>query len=118
MNVDISIKKLFKKKLKVYISLPMAGQESTVYKRYHAACEKVKKLCPKCKLIGPINIQDFSENGLDVPRSHPYDWYILHDIKNVMHSDMIYITQGWENSKGCRIEKYIAEEFNKLIIFE
>lgn len=101
---------------KVYISLPMAGHEDTVYERYTKAVDEVKQLYPKCKILGPVNIESFSENGLDVPRTHKYEWYIIHDLKTVMKADAIYLTKGYNESRGCRMELCVANELGKEII--
>ena len=95
----------------VYISLPIAGHENTVYERYLKAVNEVtdKFKNEEIKICGPINIDDFNDTGLTVEREHDWAWYMGHDIETVLRCDTIFMTQGYLLSKGCKIELAAAE---------
>jgi len=104
--------------MKIYISLPMAGAQKTVKKRYNRAVDEVRKLWPDCTIYGPTNIADFSDIGLD-PNApvHSWSWHLGEDIKDLLECDAIYLTRGWSNSKGCRTELAVSKS-NLIEVFK
>ena len=92
--------------------MPIGGHEDTVYKRYLHAVDEVHAKFPNeaLEIVGPINIKDFSENGLEKTREHAWSWYISHDIERLLECDAIFMTKGHKQSKGCRIELVVAQE--------
>ena len=34
------------------------------------------------------------------------------------HADIIFMCSGWQHSKGCRVERFVAETYGKVIKFE
>lgn len=102
---------------KIYISLPMSGQEDTIWERYvRAEFELKQKFGDSIEIKGPCNIKDFKE-----PDTFEYnrDWcyYMAKDVEDLLRSDAIYLTKGWSKSKGCRVEKAISVEMGKEIIY-
>lgn len=101
----------------IYISLPMSGQEDTIWKRYvKAELELKNKFGDSIEIKGPCNIRDFKE-----PENFEYDrdwcYYMAKDVEDLLRSDAIYLTKGWSKSKGCRVEKAISIEMGKEIIY-
>ena len=43
---------------------------------------------------------------------------MLKDIADLLQCNAIYMLQGWEDSKGARIEHYIATEIGMPIMYE
>ena len=102
---------------KIYISLPMSGQEDTIWTRYvKAELELKNKFGDSIEIKGPYNIRDFKE-----PENFEYDrdwcYYMAKDVEDLLRSDVIYLTKGWSKSKGCRVEKAISIEMGKEIIY-
>ena len=102
---------------KIYICLPMSGQEDTIWVRYvKAELELKKKFGDDIEIKGPYNIRDFKE-----PENFEYDrdwcYYMAKDVEDLLRSDAIYLTKGWSKSKGCRVEKAISIEMRKEIIY-
>lgn len=96
--------------MKIYISLPMAGYTKTVNQRFYKAYEELVNAYGRDTIIlGPTNIDDFDDNGLNpaVP-THPWSWHLGEDIKDLLDCDAIYLCQGWFDSKGCRVELAVA----------
>lgn len=101
----------------IYISLPMSGQEDTIWERYmKAKIELKQKFGDSIEIKGPYNIVDFEE-----PDKFEYDrdwcYYMAKDVEDLLRSDAIYLTNGWSKSKGCRVEKAISVEMGKEIIY-
>ena len=121
---------------KIYISLPMGGHEKTVRRRYEEAADKLRRAFgDNIKISGPLNIDDFDDdgyipdrsgkrehpwewdaNGEQVTRDHPWEWYIGEDVKELLTCGMIYMTRGWAWSQGCKIERTIANVYDIDII--
>lgn len=103
--------------MKIYISLPIGGYEKSVRARYERAKEEILRDCPDAIISGPLNINDFDDEGYHCPtenlneigRDHPWEWYIGEDVKELLTCDAIYMTRGWNWSRGCKIELAIAE---------
>lgn len=101
----------------IYISLPMSGQEDTIWERYTKAKVELKqKFGDNIEIKAPYNIQDFKE-----PDTFEYDrdwcYYMAKDVEDLLRSDSIYLTKGWSNSKGCKVEKAISVEMGKEILY-
>lgn len=104
--------------MRVYISLPMAGHETTVRKRYQEAYNAIKYIYPSAEITGPQNLADFSEAGRS-PKAeeHPWAWFIGEDVKVLLECTHIYLCQGWSDSKGCRTELAVAKA-NKIRVIK
>lgn len=105
---------------KIYISLPIKIDELTVSKRYKEAVEYIKsnERFKNYKIVGPINIHEFTEYGIKSKREHDYAWYMGEDIKELLRADAILMGTGWEKSEGCRCELSTAKIYNKEIFYQ
>ncbi len=92
--------------MKVYISGAMTGMPEYNYPAFFAAEEMLK------------------EQGYDVvnpARSgvrEGWCWgdYVREDLKWLVECDKIAMIPGWENSKGARLERHIAQNLEMPII--
>ena len=105
-------------KKKIYISLPIAFQEDTVYDRNNQAKEYLKRKYRKYKWVSPIDSNHMDDealgNHLAIERTA---YYMGKDIEQVILCDAILMCSGWENSKGCKCEKYVAETYGKEVLY-
>lgn len=91
----------------LYISGPITGIK--FYRRNFRRAEKY--LAKKgFSVINPVTVGD----TLDIPKSMPealaYKKYMKADLRAMLDCDGIYLLKGWENSKGAKIERYVADE--------
>ena len=94
---------------KVYISGPITGIDPEVCRaRFEAA-----KLRLRERGYTPVSPL---ENGL--PVDAPYDDHMRRDLEMLAECDAIYMLNGWEHSKGCRIEFNVATTNRIPITFE
>ena len=106
-------------KKKIYISLPIAFQEDTVYQRNKAAKDYLwDKYCNQYEWISPIDQNHIDDealgNHLALDRTA---YYMGKDIEQVILCDAILMCPGWEQSKGCRVEKFTAETYGKEVLY-
>lgn len=89
------------KRKKCYLSGPMAGIERWVME---AAFEEAEKVVRELKVepISPLR------NGLAADSS--WEQHMKADVKLLMECDMIYMLDGWEKSRGARLEFNLAAE--------
>ena len=95
--------------MKIYISGKISGTNLTETRKRFASVAKAMKR------IGVEPVNPF-ENGLtehDTWKAH-----MLKDIADLLQCKAIYMLQGWQESKGARIEHYIATEIGMPIMYE
>ena len=103
--------------MKIYISLPITGQEATYEKRLDAAVEYVKKMYPKYKII--ITPKEVAERLEDYKPTKPkYSDYLLADLREIRHCDAIFMCRGWSDSSGCYAEWSFAWAIGITILYK
>ena len=104
---------------KVFISLPVSGQESTLGERYADAVEWLfaNYKDESIATVAQSNIQQMIDDMASVPQEE-YPKYMGEDIKKVLECDAILMCDGWEYSKGCQVEHKAAVTFGKEIIYK
>ena len=85
---------------KVYISGPMTGMKNHNREAFVEAERYLK------------NIGFSVFNPSNNPTSDKFTWemYMKWDLKNMLDCDLIFMLDGWENSRGAKLEKYLADE--------
>lgn len=94
--------------MKVYISLPISGKEKT-------AREKADIIRAALSCAGHTPVNPFDIYAGDKPS---YADYLCSDLRALADCDAIFLCEGWQFSRGCRIERMFAEEFSKQIMYE
>ena len=104
---------------KVFISLPVSGQESTLGERYADAVEWLfaNYKDESIATVAQSNIQQMIDDMESVPQDE-YPKYMGEDIEKILECDAILMCDGWEYSKGCQLEHRAAELFDIEIIFK
>lgn len=95
---------------KIYISIPITGLD---YNRQREKADSIKMLLSKqgYEVINPFEIY--------VGANPTYGDYLGADVRAIIdHADEVFMCRGWKNSKGCQIERFVAETFGKKIKYE
>ena len=95
--------------MKIYISGKISGTDLTETRKRFAAVAKVMKRLG----VEPVNPL---ENGLS--EHDTWKAHMLKDIADLLRCNAIYMLQGWEESKGARIEHDIATKKRMPIMYE
>ena len=91
---------VFDKKPKVYISGKITGLKETVYKDNFNSTE-----------LYLTGLGYDVVNPVSYPQEPNWKWedYMKRDIKLLVGCDYIYMLEGWQDSDGASLEKYIAD---------
>ncbi len=104
-----------RKTINVFISQPMKDKtrEEIIKERYKAIAwvyEDLAKATSTLKEVEKVNIIDsyfdVCENVKNVPV-----WCLGESIKLMSNADYVVFCNGWEDARGCRIERTIANEY-------
>lgn len=94
--------------MKIYISLPITGYDLQERKQYaENVKEKLQQVYTDSEIITPFDVNPNS--------SLPYEELIGKDIAALLTCDMVYVCNGSNYSKGCRLERYAALIYGIII---
>lgn len=99
-----SAKNLTAKKMKVYISLPITGQERTAMRK----AERMKILISD---NGDTPVSPFDVYAGENPT---YEEYICNDLLEMLNCDAVLFCEGWEKSLGCNIERSVLRKYKRF----
>jgi hypothetical protein len=82
---------------KVYISGPMTGIPDLNFPAFEAAAKTLREMGHE-----PVSPSD-------LPQSAPYPDMLKNAIRVMLNCDQILMLEGWQKSKGAKVELYVAE---------
>lgn len=86
---------------RIYISGPMTGMPSHNFFAFHAAAERLRKAG-----WDVVNPAENFQGRTDLPR----EMYLRQDVALLAGCDAIAMLPGWRESRGARMEYFIARE--------
>lgn len=95
--------------MRIYISIPITGHDEQRQR------EKADLIKASLSRAGHSAVSHFDIYAGPNPQ---YADYLCYDLRSLADCDAVYLCEGWQLSKGCRIEAYFAREFRKQIMFE
>lgn len=111
------------KTIKVYVSLPITGQESTAMKRCLEAQERLQNIFKEAdtgdyqlEVVFPKDVDKLCTSFHDKTKSLGY--WLGEDIKLLMECDAVYFCNGNGRSKGCQLEHRCADIYGKTMLNE
>lgn len=99
--------------MKIYIAGKISGlNRADAFYKFVQAADLLRRL-------GHEPVNPMEANGLDDDgNEHPWAEYMRRDIPILLACEAIYLLPCWEDSKGARLERLIAEEIGLLVIHE
>lgn len=94
---------------KIYISGPITGVDPEVCRAHFERAENELR----AQGYTPINPL---KNGL--PHTAPWEEHMRRDLALMDGCEAVYMLEGWEHSRGCKIEFNMAITARKPIAFE
>ena len=91
---------------KLFISQPMRGKtDEEILKERKAAIEAVENAIGE-----PVEVIESFIQG--APADAKPLWYLGESIKMLSEADIAYFAKGWEEARGCRIERMCALKYD------
>jgi hypothetical protein len=107
--------------IKIYVSLPITGQEGTVMKRCMEAKERLEKIFKEAdtqnyelEVVFPKDVEKIGTPEQDATKSLGY--WLGEDIKLLMECDAVFFCEGYIRSRGCYLEHKCATLYHKTIL--
>lgn len=100
--------------MKIFISQPMAGlTNDEILTIRNIAIEEIKQVYSFYDRNNDLEIVSTFEvdEGENVPENVSRIWWLGRAIQMLDGCDTIFMCKGWEDSKGCRIERQVAIEY-------
>ena len=102
-----------KKNMIVMISQPMNGRRNDDIKKERE--ETIKKFNDLHIDVIDSIIEETANPDI-YNEYHPALYYLARSIELMGRVDAVYFVDGWQNARGCRIERQIAEEYDIKIL--
>ena len=102
------------KKKVIYVSGKITGT-SDYTDRFSAAEDRL--IAEGYEVLNPVRTGKWLERYLE-PEKPTWVQYMKYAIAAMMEADYIYMMRGWNQSKGARLEHFLARVLNYNIIYE
>ena len=106
--------------MKIYISGPITNN-SSCDKDFSEASKFLRQEgydVVNPMLICPPKDLRFTHQREEAASRGDWNYYMREAIKKLVECDEIYMLLGWKESRGARLEKYIAESLGLTVLFE
>jgi hypothetical protein len=97
------------KKLAIYVAGPVTGT-TDYFERFVAGCVEVRELGHEP--VSPVH------SGDDGPTGDNWLHYTKRGIRELLQCDGIYCLRDWHQSRGARIEHFIADALGLLVLYQ
>lgn len=91
----------------LYVSGRITGTQDYP-QRFAVGCEEVRAM-------GYVAVSPLV-NGSDPALS--WHEYMKRDIRTLLACDGVYLLRGWQDSRGARLEKLIADGLDMLVVYQ
>lgn len=102
------------KKKVIYVSGKITGT-SDYADRFSAVEDRL--IAEGYEVLNPVRAGKWLEHYL-APEKPTWVQYMKYAIAAMMQADYIYMMSGWNQSKGARLERFLARVLNYNIIYE
>ena len=99
---------------RIYLATPVnARKEKTMHTKLTAACKRVDEM--QFYLAGIFPDAEFTSVFDSCVIAESEATIMGWCVETVMSCDMIVLDDGWENSKGCTVERFVAMQYGKQV---
>lgn len=100
---------------RIYLATPVnARKEKTMHAKLTAACKRVDEM--QFYLAGIFPDAEFTSVFDSCVIAESEATIMGWCVETVMSCDMIVLDDGWENSKGCTVERFVAMQYGIKIV--
>lgn len=102
---------------KVFISQPMKGKtDEEILQEREQAIADVKTYLANCGMEEEVEVIDSFFQG--APADAKPLWFLGKSLELLSMADYVYFVNGWEETRGCKIEHHCAVEYGLQILIE
>jgi hypothetical protein len=96
--------------MKLYIAGPMRGIPEFNFPAFRAAAERLRAQGHEVWSPAENDARVDGFDGTGEPKTLEYRHYMRRDLPAVLEADAVAVLDGWERSKGARMEVHVARE--------
>ncbi len=96
--------------MKVMISIPMDGEMESVIKM------KMEKLINKFNKLHIEVVDSYFREDPPQEYNNKGLYYMARSIEVMARCDAIFFADGWQRSKGCQVERLVAQQYGLKIL--
>lgn len=106
--------------MKIYISGPITGYDFDERLRtFTKARKEIEKFCyARDRLHGTHTDYEIFSPPHAYKQGMMYEEIMRHDMLQLLESDYVCFLQGWQDSRGCKAERAVAECCGIRILFD
>lgn len=97
-----------------YISGPMEGVENLNRDEFNAMERRLRDMGARV-VYNPIRLSAFASDG---KRGMSREEIMRQDISDLMACDMVVMLDGWEHSRGAKLEHEVAVQLGIRVVYE
>ena len=91
----------------IYISGPMTGYPN--FNREAFTKAKIRLIGQGKEVVSPVLLEQDDEGRTWKPLQKKYSYYLKISLSKMLSCNAIVMLPGWEQSKGAKVERYLAE---------
>lgn len=100
---------------KVFISMPMKSKSNDqVRVEMGKVFDLIKVKLPNAELID--SVIDGADKDIAAKGDDRGIWYLGESLKKLAEADLVFFVKGYENFRGCSIERLVAEKYGKFCV--
>ena len=101
--------------MKIFISMGMKSKSTEqVRNEMNKVFEQIKKKLPDAELVD--SIIDDADKQIAIKGDDIGVWYLGRSIQIMAEADMVFFVNDYEQFRGCKIERLVAESYGKLCV--
>ena len=104
--------------MKVYIATPITSRkEATMEERFEAAqarVDRIREMLKGCQYVEDV----ISAFDLAITPHTPEGYAMGKCVQTVIESDVVVFDDGWQDSRGCQIEREVATSYGKTCVYK
>lgn len=98
----------------LYLSGPMSGLPEANYPAFAAAAERLRS--QGHAVVSPHELPADCPGCSDTRQEHSWAEHMRVDLAALLTCDVIVMLPGWQQSRGAKIEKTVAEAVGMMVI--
>lgn len=101
--------------MKIFISIPMKSKSTEqVRQEMSTIFEDIKTKLPEAELID--SVIDGADSEIAARGDSIGIWYLGKSLQMLAEADIVFFAKDYENFRGCKLEKYVAEQYGKYCV--